>query len=426
MSSTITSQANSALDIYTNRTESKSETISVSRQAESPANDDNNQVQETEQEFEKKLDQQQQDQDFDQSSEPSSQSEHIEPAVTVAVQIQNTDPVLLQLAEQSETDESLLQNLQNLPLFPTADQENDADASDPAIIDHLLATNENNSEALQPILTEQASSNEEQTTAAGPIVTQSSITTSRNNEEQHHKNQTMATVNDRFDGQVQVEVRQQFQGQQQEQGEEATPAPLQHVQNSGDGIIMEEEVEGLRPLGGLGKTQIASKGPVVTPMPVIQAETPLDKAMASQVSRATLQQISDGQRSLTLRLTPPELGTVKIEIVQSNAGMQVKLSAEDDGVRASLERALPSLRQELRDTSTVREVQVADQHLDFNKDQQQQQQARKENNEPDQEQHGPRFSLDGDMQLPEQVELEMKPDYDRPAYINTDAVNISA
>ena len=47
-----------------------------------------------------------------------------------------------------------------------------------------------------------------------------------------------------------------------------------------------------------------------------------------------MRNLTDGQRSLTLRLTPPELGTVRIEIVEQAGRLSVRLGAEDDSVRA--------------------------------------------------------------------------------------------
>ena len=48
------------------------------------------------------------------------------------------------------------------------------------------------------------------------------------------------------------------------------------------------------------------------------------------------------------------------------------LQAEDDGVRAALERSLPHMRQELRNQdSMVRDIQLADHHLSFQQQEQQ-------------------------------------------------------
>lgn len=88
---------------------------------------------------------------------------------------------------------------------------------------------------------------------------------------------------------------------------------------------------------------------------------PADRAVSAQIARAVLTQLADGQRSLSLRLTPPELGTVRVQIVEHQGGLQIRLSAEDDGVRAAIERALPALRQELRQADApVAELSLTD------------------------------------------------------------------
>lgn len=121
--------------------------------------------------------------------------------------------------------------------------------------------------------------------------------------------------------------------------------------------------------------------------------TPADRALADQVGRALVRTLSDGQRSLTLRLTPPELGTVRIEIVEQAGRMSVRLGAEDDSVRAALERALPNLRNELRggdapiDDVRLTDNQMADQQREQQKRQARDRQARRD---------GTGFSLDGE------------------------------
>lgn len=91
--------------------------------------------------------------------------------------------------------------------------------------------------------------------------------------------------------------------------------------------------------------------------------TALDLALARQVKNQVVTQAADGAREMTLRLTPPELGTVRVQITEQAGTLHIRLSAEDDGVRAALERALPSLRQDLRGSELgVADVQVADRH----------------------------------------------------------------
>lgn len=53
-------------------------------------------------------------------------------------------------------------------------------------------------------------------------------------------------------------------------------------------------------------------------------------------------------KSLVIRLTPPELGTVRIEISQRDGQLTVRMHAEDPAVRQAIERMLPTLRTDLR------------------------------------------------------------------------------
>ena len=53
-----------------------------------------------------------------------------------------------------------------------------------------------------------------------------------------------------------------------------------------------------------------------------------------------------------IRLTPPELGTVRVELRERDGLITVRLHAEDPAVRQALERALPQVRNDLRATDS--------------------------------------------------------------------------
>jgi len=83
--------------------------------------------------------------------------------------------------------------------------------------------------------------------------------------------------------------------------------------------------------------------------PVVRSEpNPVERAVAHQVSRAIIQHLPDGGARMVMRLTPPELGTVRIEFLMRDGTVTARLLAEDDGVRQALDRALPQLRNEVR------------------------------------------------------------------------------
>jgi flagellar hook-length control protein FliK len=128
----------------------------------------------------------------------------------------------------------------------------------------------------------------------------------------------------------------------------------------------------------------------------------MEKALSHQVSKALVQNMPNGDRVLVMRLTPPELGTVKIEVIERMGVLTAKLHAEDDGVRLALERFLPSMRQDLRASDApIRELSLSDQtqfqrsFADGQNQQQQQQQDADSSNNRRSRTDEPRFSLDG-------------------------------
>jgi flagellar hook-length control protein FliK len=117
--------------------------------------------------------------------------------------------------------------------------------------------------------------------------------------------------------------------------------------------------------GGDVSLRPASASP---PLPTALATgNAMERAVAHQVSQSLLQQLPSGERVLVVRLTPPELGTVRIEVVEHANVFSVRLHAEDDGVRLALERCLPQLRQDLRaHDAPIRDLSLAD-HTGFDR-----------------------------------------------------------
>lgn len=110
-----------------------------------------------------------------------------------------------------------------------------------------------------------------------------------------------------------------------------------------------------------GETTAAKPAAAPVTRPAPEAGNPMERAVANQVSRALIRESADGSRMISLRLTPPELGTVRIDIVERAGVMTARLHAEDAGVRVALERYLPQLRQDLLShNAPVRELQLAD------------------------------------------------------------------
>lgn len=134
--------------------------------------------------------------------------------------------------------------------------------------------------------------------------------------------------------------------------------------------------------------EAASAPPAPIPLP-----NPMERAVAQQVERALVQHLPNGERMMVLRLTPPELGTVRIELIEHQGVLRARLHAEDDGVRLALERTLPQMRQELRASDApIRELTLTDQaqfqRPDGQTQRQQDQQAERR------QRNGDGFSLD--------------------------------
>lgn len=90
---------------------------------------------------------------------------------------------------------------------------------------------------------------------------------------------------------------------------------------------------------------------------------PMERAIAGQVARGLGGAKPGSDTVIVVRLTPPELGTVRIEIRSDRDGLNARLHAEDPAVRESLERLLPTLRGDLRASdSRLTEISVAPQH----------------------------------------------------------------
>jgi flagellar hook-length control protein FliK len=143
---------------------------------------------------------------------------------------------------------------------------------------------------------------------------------------------------------------------------------------------------------------------VLAQQTLAQQGNAMEKAVSHQVAKALVHQLPNGDRMMVVRLTPPELGTVKIEVVERQGVFSARLHAEDDGVRLALERFLPSMRQELRASDApIRELNLSDQaqfQRSFADGQQHQQQDANRPGGRRARDDGPRFSIDGVRQEP--------------------------
>ena len=147
---------------------------------------------------------------------------------------------------------------------------------------------------------------------------------------------------------------QQLQGAQSQEASE-TPTDKEgplftQASVTKTGGELQEAISGLKPVSGPQAASATTNSSLTasTATTTTSDANPMDKAVGNQIQRALVERLPGGERVLTLRLTPPELGTVRIEVVERQGTLLVKLGAEDDSVKASLERVLPQLRAEMR------------------------------------------------------------------------------
>jgi len=206
---------------------------------------------------------------------------------------------------------------------------------------------------------------------------------------------------DHFNSQTGAGTQTSLQGQQQTRNDTKVVDEFAIEAGSSKTTGGQVDLSSLSPVGEakpLGNT-VTPAAPVTPPAPMTPEQANAgDRMIARQVERALLSERPSGERVLQLRLTPPELGTVRVEIVEHQGRITVKLGAEDNGVRHSLERALPLLRQELRQSDApITELTMADQSW-FG--QQHGQTQHEHDGQRRGNRAGPRFSING-MEAPD-------------------------
>lgn len=109
------------------------------------------------------------------------------------------------------------------------------------------------------------------------------------------------------------------------------------------------EPNGLEAVRATATSPIDTRAPAPE-APVLRASppTPVDRAIAGQITRQLVHTEANGDRVLVIRLTPAELGTVRIELREHNGVLTAHLRAEDEAVGRAIDRMLPTMRLELR------------------------------------------------------------------------------
>jgi flagellar hook-length control protein FliK len=117
----------------------------------------------------------------------------------------------------------------------------------------------------------------------------------------------------------------------------------------------------------------------------VEAPDPVARALGRQVAQA-INQGWQQEMPLVVRLTPPELGTLRITIQDGPNGVSIKIAAEDENLNKTLEKALPTLRQEVKSDQGT--VQISMESRESGEDPRQQQQMQQQHQQPSDQTHG--------------------------------------
>ncbi len=103
------------------------------------------------------------------------------------------------------------------------------------------------------------------------------------------------------------------------------------------------------------------RGTAVTATVATSETAVVDVNQAGFVDRISqaVQTSADNRQQVTLRLTPPELGTLQIEVVSENGTVSARIDAQTAGARKLLHENLPQLREALAQNGTqVERIEV--------------------------------------------------------------------
>lgn len=104
-------------------------------------------------------------------------------------------------------------------------------------------------------------------------------------------------------------------------------------------------VVGAEPAGGTSPAAQISPSNNTSPEPALQQSA--EEANAARVARALQQAVKQGGGTVTMRLMPPELGVVRVQMELSNGVASVRFQTEDASVASMLTRQMTTLKQAL-------------------------------------------------------------------------------
>jgi len=104
-------------------------------------------------------------------------------------------------------------------------------------------------------------------------------------------------------------------------------------------------VVGAEPAGGTSPVAQTSPSNNASPEPTPQQST--EEVNAARVARALQQAVKQGGGTVTMRLMPPELGVVRVQMELNNGVASVRFQTEDASVASMLTRQMTTLKQAL-------------------------------------------------------------------------------
>lgn len=104
-------------------------------------------------------------------------------------------------------------------------------------------------------------------------------------------------------------------------------------------------VVGAEPAGGTSPVAQTSPSNNASPEPTPQQST--EEVNAARVARALQQTVKQGGGTVTMRLMPPELGVVRVQMELNNGVASVRFQTEDASVASMLTRQMTTLKQAL-------------------------------------------------------------------------------
>lgn len=142
------------------------------------------------------------------------------------------------------------------------------------------------------------------------------------------------------------------------------PAALQQLVGRAQGGSARGGAAGESP--GAVMTALPTSAPTVssapaTPMMPVSSASP--QQLAETAARLMVQSVAEGKWQASLRLDPPELGRVEVQMGRDQSALSAHFVTATSGARAALEQALPQLAQQLAEQGmSLGDSSVSQQH----------------------------------------------------------------